>query len=105
MFVSATSEMFDRAKECLQKIIDQAEAYDGSQPSLLRDTTIFHVKEMATLICGMNITGDPILKQVGEEMVEGFRDLDAKTMRGNAKERERIAAIAKKIRLKIPETA
>ena len=105
MFVNATAELFERAKETLQKIIDQAEAYDGSQPSLLRDTTIFNAKEMASLICGMNITDDPLLKAVGTEMMESFHNLDAKTLRSNAQERSKIADLAKKIRMKIPEAA
>lgn len=101
-FTAATLEIYDRAKEVLQKIIDQAKNYQGGPgASLLRDATIQNLKEVASLIPSMNIIGDPKLNEIGYEMIDHFCNIEAAELRKSEKMRDDVASAAKRILAKI----
>lgn len=97
MYREASKELFERGLNVLDNLAKQAEQFKEGQPngSLLREATINSVKEMSVLISAMNITADPVLEQIGEEMRSKFHDLDAKEMQHSQEKRTDIADFAK----------
>jgi hypothetical protein len=104
MFNRATKEVFDRAKEVLTKIAQQARAYNGGSGSSaqLRDATIQNLKEVAQLVVKMNVTGDHALAKLGYEMIEAFADAQGDHLRSNEKARLKIAKAAERLAKGIP---
>jgi hypothetical protein len=100
MYDKATEEVFERAKKTLTNVADQAERYEGGPgANLLRDATVEALKEMAELVCLMNVTGNQTLKKVGEEMVANFSTLSGPELRAKdgGKMRQDLATTAKAI--------
>lgn len=99
MFRQASEALFTRGKHVLENLAKQAEDFKEGQPNgaLLREATINSVKEMATLIRAMNITGDPMLDQIGAEMKEAFDHMEARQLQTSATRRAEILDLAKGI--------
>jgi hypothetical protein len=107
MFREATKELFERAQTVLDNLASQALNYVEGQSNgaALRDITINSVKDMADLVVNMNITGDVTLDTVGKEMQEKFRDIEAKSLRTDAKERSEVAKTAARLLEKLRKAA
>lgn len=99
VFRDAARQLMERVTEALSSLAKQAEDYPDDGPSYgkLRDATLRSVKEMAVLLPAMNITGDPVLNAIGEEMQKRFAHIEAKSLRENKAERTAIAATANRI--------
>lgn len=102
MYADATQTMFERARDMLESIARQAKNYSTDAPgAMLRDATIEQMREIAGLVCDMNITGDPLLDKIGREMVRDFADLQGTELRKSAELRSDIANKAQKILAKL----
>jgi hypothetical protein len=102
MYNDATRTMFERARSMLEKFYSQAKSYNTNAPgATLRDPTIEQMKELAYIVCDMNITNDPLLDKVGKEMLRDFVDLKGSELRRSAELRDDIADKAKKILAKM----
>lgn len=103
LFRCASKELFDRSKSVLENLMTQATTYVDGQGNgaLLRDVTINAVKDMAQLITAMNITADPMLEVVADEMRKHFATMDARELRQNADKRSSIAETAKRLLAKM----
>ena len=89
MYREATKTVFERAREMLESLISQAKNYSLDAPgAMLRDATIEHVRELSSLVCSMNVTGDPVLEDVGQRMLKEFADLSGKELRSSADSRK-----------------
>lgn len=98
MFNEATRDVFDRCRAILEKMVMQAKNYSTDAPgAMLRDATIEHLKDVASLVSKMNVTGDPLLEQVGREMVKEFSQIEAAELRKSADARSEIASKAQAI--------
>jgi hypothetical protein len=98
MYAEATKTMFNRAKEMLESIARQAKNYSTDAPgAMLRDATIEQMKDIASLVCDMNITNDPLLDRIGKEMLRDFADIQGTELRKSADLRKDIASKAQKI--------
>jgi hypothetical protein len=103
MYQEATKEIYERAREVLKNIASQARSYESTfgGSSLLRNATIENLKDVSGLICQMNITNDPVLTEIGEDMVKEFSQLEGEELRKDAKQRESIATIAERLMKKM----
>ena len=98
MYAEATKTMFERAKTALENIARQAANYTTDAPgAMLRDATIEQMKDIAGIVCDMNITGDPLLDKIGKEMLRDFADLQGTELRKSPEMRKDIASKAQKI--------
>lgn len=98
MYDNATREVFERARKVLEKIRDQAMNYVGGPgASLLRDATIENLKEISDLVLLMNITNDPELNRIGNDMVAEFGNLEGHELRRNEQMRNDVATAASRI--------
>jgi hypothetical protein len=98
LYADATKTMFDRARAYLENFYRQAKNYNVKAPgAMLRDATIDQMNAFAEMVCDMNITGDPLLEQVGKELLKDFVDLSGKELRKSAEMRTEIADKAKRI--------
>lgn len=96
MYDNAVQEMFRRAHEVLSKIAKQADEYEDTKGGL-KDVTIKNLHDMTELVLSMNITNNPLLVEIGNEMRDSFAGLDGKELRTNADLRESISDRAKRI--------
>lgn len=103
MFSNATRELFERTRDSLTKLAEHAANYDQTKPALLQDRTIFHVKEIISLLPEMNILQDPTLDKIAKEMTDLLKNTEAKDIRADDALRSKIASISKSLALKIPE--
>lgn len=103
MYATATQEVFDRARVILEKIVSQSQAYTGKfgGSAVLRDATIENLKEISELVCSMNISDDPLLAKIGQDMVNEFSNVKGAEIRKNAKVREDVMAAAQRILAKM----
>jgi hypothetical protein len=98
MYDNATRQVFERAKTVLENIARQAKDYTGGPgASLLRNATIDNLKEVAELVSMMNVSQDPLLYQIGKEMVEHFSTLEGEELRKSAQMRKDVASAAASI--------
>ena len=98
MYRKATEEVYTRAREVLEKLYNQATNYSLDAPgAMLRDATIEHIKEISSLVSSMNISGDPTLDYVGQQMLKEFSELKGKELRADVNRRSEVAAKAQKI--------
>jgi hypothetical protein len=105
MYHDATMTMFERARDMLENMIRQAKGFNPKHPgATLGDPTIEQIKELASLFCDMNITGDPTLDKIGKEMLRDFADLQGSEIRKSAEMRTDIATKAAKILAKMSTT-
>lgn len=100
MYAEATREIFERAKGILENIAKQARDF-GPNGSPLRDATIENLKEMAELVCTMNVANDPLLDEVGRDMVREFAEVIPAQLRQEEKLRNNVASAATRILAKI----
>lgn len=102
MYHDATKEVFERAKVILENIANQAKEFGtGPNGSPLRDATIENLKEMAELVCTMNVANDPLLDEVGRDMVKEFADIIPAELRRSDELRHNVATAASRILSKI----
>lgn len=102
MYNEATRTVFDRARTMLENIYSQAKNYNPKSPAAtLRDASIDQMIELASSVCDMNITGDPLLERVGKEMLRDFADMKGTELRRSEELRDDIADKAKKILSKL----
>lgn len=98
LFREATKDLMERTQEVLENLIGQLDTFDEDKASgKLREVTISTVKDMAALVCRMNITEDPMLNVVGKEMVKKFENMEASSLRKNKDEREAMSTLAKNL--------
>lgn len=98
MYKSATEEVFERAKDVLERIAKQAGQYTGGPGSTqLRNATIENMQEVASLIRRMNVTGDADLDEVGSEMEAMFENITGDELRSDGEKRAKITEDAQKI--------
>lgn len=102
MYRDATRTVFERAREMLESLVRQAKNYSLDAPgAMLRDATIDQIKEISSLVCSMNITGDPLLDEIGTRMLKEFADLSGKELRANADSRKAVMHSAQKLLAKM----
>lgn len=95
MYRTATEAIYERAKTVLGDLARQAENYSLDAPgAMLRDATIENMREIANLVCSMNVTNDPTLDKVGKEMVKQFETMDGAELRKSAERRVDVASKA-----------
>jgi hypothetical protein len=98
MFNEAVTTLYDRAREMLEKLVNQAKNFSTDAPgAMLRDATIDQVKELSAMICDMNVTGDPLLDKLGKEMLKEFAELSGTELRRNADARKNAATTAQRL--------
>jgi hypothetical protein len=98
MYQDATKTVMERAKTMLESMARQAKNYSTDAPgAMLRDATIEQMKDIAALVCDMNITNDPMLDRIGKELLRDFADLSGSELRKSAEMRKDIAGKAQKI--------
>ena len=98
VYNEATKEVFRRARTTLENIAKQAKNYGTEKNSSpLRNITIDNLKEMAELVCTMNIANDPLLAEVGRDMVKEFSTVEAADLRKDDDLRQNVASAAERI--------
>lgn len=101
-YEAATKEVFERAKAVLENIANQCRNYGSEKgASPLRDATVKNLKDMAELVCSMNIAQDPLLDEVGREMVREFSTVLPADLRKSDQMRQDIASVADRILARI----
>lgn len=102
MFNAATKEVYERAHGVLVSIANQAKTYvPGPGAAQLRDATIANLKEVSELVVKMNITKDPLLDQIGNEMLTEFAHLQGAELRKSAELRDSVASAATRMLAKM----
>lgn len=99
MFKEATMEIFQRAKDVLERFLVQAASEDAN----IRKPTIDNIRDMAHLVLRMNITKDPELERLGYEMMEHFDTNSAEDIRNDGDLRKKLAEAAKTLVGRIPK--
>jgi glycyl-tRNA synthetase beta subunit len=95
--VDASAAMWKRAAKPVRKLIERLENADTT----IKEPTIEALREIVTLLPGWNLTGDPQMAEVTEEINELISGLDAKTLRTNEVVRSEVIAGAKRVQDKL----
>ena len=95
--VDASSAMWKRAAKPVRKLIERLEEADTT----IKQPTIEALREIVTLLPGWNLTGDPQMAEVTEEINELISGLDAKTLRTNEAVRTDVIQGAKRVQDKL----
>jgi len=93
----ASSAMWKRAAKPVRKLIERLEEADTT----IKQPTIEALREIVTLLPGWNLTGDPQMAEVTEEINELISGLDAKTLRTNEAVRTDVIQGAKRVQDKL----
>jgi len=93
----ASSAMWKRAAKPVRKLIERLENADTT----IKEPTVEALREIVTLLPGWNITGDPRMTEVTEEINELISGLDAKTLRANQVVRADVVRGAKQVQEKM----
>jgi hypothetical protein len=102
MYSDATQVLFNRTRKLLESIVAQTKNYNSRHPgNTLGDATIDNLKEISSMVTAMNITGDPVLEQVGNSMIKSFIDVEAKELRRSDERRKEIGSTAKNLLAKL----
>ena len=97
--VDASAAMWKRAAKPVRKLIERLENADTT----IKEPTIEALREIVTLLPGWNLTGDPQMAEVTEEINELISGLDAKTLRTNEVVRSEVIAGAKRVQDKMTQ--
>jgi hypothetical protein len=95
--VDASAAMWKRAAKPVRKLIERLEDADTT----IKEPTIEALREIVTLLPGWNLTGDPQMAEVTEEINELIAGLDAKTLRTNEAVRGEVIQGAKRVQDKL----
>jgi len=95
----ASTAMWRRAAKPVRKLVERLENADTT----IKEPTIEALREIVTLLPGWNLTGDPQMAEVTEEINELISGLDAKTLRTNEVIRAEVVRGAKQVQDKLTQ--
>jgi len=90
----AVRELNGRLESTLRKLVDRMKEYDGGQKGSFRDSLMGNVRELAGLLDGMNITGDPAIEEARIRMIRDLCTVEASDLREDEALRDRVATAA-----------
>ena len=99
---AGTKAIHDRVANVLNTFIDGMERHgtkaDGAKrSSKFADSIVDSIDELAEALPGLNVTGDPALTAIANDLFVRLRDLDPKDLREDAAHRKQAADTAKDI--------
>lgn len=97
VYQNAHRDILERLKDILTRVAEQAKSYSPVGGSQLRDALFADLKEIGTVIPMMNLTNDPKVEQICEQIRENLATLDPKEVRSNDKLRQKIATLSTKL--------
>ena len=101
MYRKATEELMGQCKDWLTKIELQTKHYSTDAPgAMLRDAMLENMNDFVSIVRDMNITGDPKLAKIAEEMQQ-FADLSGPELRRDEKHRKQLSVAAGNILKKL----
>lgn len=99
---SAMGEVWQRLLKPLQNMSLRLDYKDGERPSGFKDTLVSNVAEMAEILRTCNITNDPQMEQVRQELVRTLRGVTPDNLRNSQSLRKRTKEDIDKIIGSIP---
>jgi hypothetical protein len=93
MVADATRAMWEETRGRVQHIADRL----ADPESKFKSSTIENVRELITLLPGWNVTGNPLVAEVVEDIKQMLTGVDAKQLREGAELRGDVAGQAKRI--------
>lgn len=93
----ATVEVAERVKVVVSHMAERLKAYNGQREGSFRDTLVSNVRDMANLVPSLNVTNDPRLVAIQEEMENVLCAHDPQTLRVSEEAREKTAEAAEDI--------
>ena len=99
---AGTKAIHDRVANVLNTFIDGMErhgtkAEGAKRASKFADSIVDSIDELAEALPGLNVTGDPALTAIANDLFVRLRDLDPKDLREDAAHRKQAADTAKDI--------
>lgn len=103
MYKQATENLMEQCKDWLTKIESQSKHYSSDAPgAMLRDAMLENMKEFVAIVRDMNITNDPKLAMIAEEMQQ-FADLSGPELRRDEARRKELTKVAGGLLKKLAE--
>ena len=87
----ATSELVERITETVGRMSERLRAYKGTREGAFRDTLVTNVEDLVAIIPALNITGDPRLTAIAQQMRRDLCGQSAELLRESPKTRETVA--------------
>ena len=95
--LDAQRHVWERASEPLKRLIDRLSASSDDGKKFFKESTINAVRELVELLPGWNVTGDPALTEITDEIRDLVDGLDSKTLRANDVVRTQTVSAAQKV--------
>lgn len=90
----ATRDVWSRIHEVVERMVDRLRAYkveDGKTVSTFRDSLVENVRELVTLLPGLNVAGDPELDAMATALSAHLCAYDAQQLRDSDQLRNQVA--------------
>lgn len=96
----AVRDVWGRCRDAVSRMVERLNAYkviDGKTEGVFRDTLVTNVRELAEVLPQLNITGDPELDRLANDMRTKLSQYDAQLLRENDTIRNKVASDAEEI--------
>ena len=105
---AAIKDVWERISKVTEKMIDKLDNYKPREglkdvDGIFRDSLVENIRDLAGLMPSLNITGDPALKKIHRDILDGLCKYDAKDLRDDAKIRSQTSKKAKAIYDKVSQ--
>jgi hypothetical protein len=103
--MEASSMMWARARERIERLADRMEISEGAEANAehrelrkrFKEATIENVRDLLTLLPGWNIAGNPMVDEITQDIEQMLHGLDAGQLRRDDELRKEVGDEAKKI--------
>lgn len=102
----AMNDVFLRVADVTGKMVERLRSYEPSKEGekssgRFRDSLVTNIKELADLLPGLNITADPRLDQLQQQLLDDLVEHSPEVLRSDAKVRKRVSDKAERILKKV----
>lgn len=95
--LDAQRHVWERAATPIKKLIDRLNDSASEGKKFFKESTINAVKELVELLPGWNVTDDPAISEITQEIRDLVDGLDSKTLRANDTVRSQTVSAAQKV--------
>ena len=98
----AMQKVHERVAETLAHLIKKltdfgVDAKTGKATGVFRDSTVTNLTDLASILPSLNLTGDPALNEVSNELLTQLRDLDPEKIRNSESHRKDVVSKARDV--------
>jgi hypothetical protein len=103
---SAMDDVFKRVQEVVKKMSERLRSYtpakDGKKATgIIRDNVVYNIHELANLLPLLNVTNDPRIDELKEQMLNELVEFSPELLRADAKVRAQTLSKADKLLRKV----